>query len=72
MDLRDGDVLKLENSLLSQGTAVGASGLTQRYEIGKKLAEGGMGEVYLGKDLRLRREVAIKKIGNLRGNLKET
>jgi len=42
------------SSSLSPGTKLG------RYEIRSKIGAGGMGEVYLARDLKLRREVAIK------------
>jgi eukaryotic-like serine/threonine-protein kinase len=39
---------------LSAGTKLG------RYEVRSKIGEGGMGEVYLAKDARLHRNVALK------------
>src|SRR6185312_10122229 len=36
--------------------------LTDKYEVGRLIASGGMGEVYEGKDLKLGRRVAIKKM----------
>lgn len=44
-----------ESLLLEAGTQ-----LARRYEIGPLLGEGGMAEVYQGKDLRLGRQVAVK------------
>src|SRR5438445_6587169 len=40
--------------MLNSGTRLG------RYEIRAKIAEGGMGEVYLAEDTRLHRKVALK------------
>ncbi|WP_019930278.1 serine/threonine-protein kinase [Nocardia sp. BMG111209] len=37
--------------------------LGDRYEITSPIGRGGMGEVFRGRDIRLRREVAIKRIG---------
>jgi serine/threonine protein kinase len=37
--------------------------MEDRYEIRKKIGQGGLGSVYLANDLRMNREVAIKRIG---------
>jgi serine/threonine protein kinase len=38
--------------------------MEDRYEIRKKIGQGGFGSVYLANDLRMNREVAIKRIGH--------
>jgi serine/threonine protein kinase len=39
---------------------IGAGTKLGRYEIGSKIGEGGMGEVYLAQDIKLDRKVALK------------
>jgi predicted ATPase/tRNA A-37 threonylcarbamoyl transferase component Bud32 len=51
-------------SLLCHITKVNQQMLANRYQIGKKLGEGGMGEVFLGRDTQSQQPVAIKRLKN--------
>ena len=50
----------VELSLIEQSQTIPKSSTSERYEISRQLAKGGMGEVYLALDRQLHRHVALK------------
>ena len=59
-----GDLGTFVNEPSQDSLVVGSTDLSQRYVIESTIGHGGMGEVHLAIDTRLKRKVAIKRIKN--------